>query len=180
MSVKTPGLILFAAASAPALFLLARPRPAAAIAGGTLNLPSSAVVTGGLRSTGATLVNYSAIGGHGTLMSGGTMSLIPGPLASAKTARMNTSDSHAYPTPFMPSKGHDRITFSQLPALVTVKVFTLSGRLVKTLEKNDSTDSLVWRPVVNDQGAPLASGVYPFTVIQPGVSKRQGKVMVVK
>lgn len=153
---------------------------AAAITGGTLSIPISAVVTGGNVTSGGTLRNVSAIGSYGTAMSGGTMTLTPGALASARTARANTDEAHAYPSPFMPSKGHDRITFTQLPAAITIKIFSISGRLVKTLEKNDSTDSLIWSPVVNDQGTPLASGVYLFNVIQPGVSKHQGKIMVIK
>ena len=179
--MKRIDLRLILVSSAAALSLsTAGAELAAALTGGSLSIPVSAILTGGNVSTGGSLRNISAIGGHGTAMSGGTMSLIPGALASIKTARPDTSEAHAYPTPFMPSKGHDRVTFTQLPAFATIRVFTLSGRLVRSLEKNDSTDSLIWSPVVNEQGTPLASGVYLFTVIQPGVSKRRGKIMVIK
>jgi len=173
-------LVIPAAALVLALFALAGPRLAAAISGGTFNLPSSGVRSGGLRSTGGSLVNYSAIGGYGTAMTGGTLTLIPGPLASVKTARLNMDEAHAYPTPFVPSRGHTVITFTALPPRVTIQIFSLSGRLVRTLSKNDSTDSLRWSPVVNDRGSPLASGVYVFSLADTGTRRRRGKIMIIR
>lgn len=172
--------IIPAAAGALALFALAGPRLAAAISGGAFNLPSSAVITGGLRSTGGSMTNYSSIGGYGTAMTGGTLTLIPGTLASVKTSRLNLDGAHAYPTPFIPSKGHTGITFTALPPQVKVRIFSLSGRLVRTLEKNDSTDSLLWSPVVNEQGSPLASGVFLFSLSDAGTRKRRGKIMIIR
>lgn len=172
--------IALVSAAALALCALAGPRLARAISGGTFNLPVSAVIPGGLRSTGGTKVNYSAIGGHGTVMTGGTLTMRAGVLASVKAARLNADDAHAYPTPFVPSSGHTKITFTALPALADIKIFSISGRLVKTLHKNDSTDSLVWSPVTNDEGGLLASGVYPFIVVQTGGNKRQGKLMIIR
>lgn len=162
------------------LVALAAPRLASASTGGTFNIPVGGVISGGTRSTGGALVNYSSIGGYGTVMTGGTLTMMPGILPSVAGAKLNLDEAHAYPTPYMPSQGHTKITFTDLPALVTIQVFSLSGRLVKTLMKNDSTDSLVWSPVVNNQGSPLASGVYLFTITQPGFSKRQGKLMVIR
>lgn len=173
-------LALAAAAAALTLLALAGPRLASAISGGTLNLPVAAVVAGGLRSTGGSLVNYSAIGGYGQAMTGGTLTMIPGPLAAARAARLNLDGAHAYPTPFMPSRGHTKITFTSLPARATIQVFTISGRLAKTLVKDDSTDSLVWSPVANEQGSPLASGVYVFTIVQSGGTRRSGKLMIIR
>jgi len=156
---------------------------------GALCLPDTAINAGGncLKSTGAGsclsaagLRLISSIGSHNTFMQGGTLQLWSGVIAAAKTAAFDARGAHAYPTPFLHSQGHDRITFAQLPAQATIKIFTLSGRLVKTLSKLDSTDQLVWTPVANEQGSLLASGVYPFIVIQPGVSKKQGKIMIIR
>ncbi len=151
-----------------------------AIAGGTFAITSSAVVSGGGRSTGGQFTNVSAVGGHGTVMSGGAYTLYPGALASVRTASLNADRAHAYPTPFMPSKGHDRITFTRLPAKAHIQVYTVGGRLVKSLSKDDTTDSLIWKPVANEQGAALASGVYLFAVTQPGIKIKRGRLMIVK
>lgn len=166
--------LLFALAGAAGAALVA------AISGGSFLLSSTAVISGGTRSTGGQKVNVSAIGGHGTIMSGGAFTLFPGALASVRTASLDTARAHAYPTPFEPAKGHDRITFTRLPPETIIRVYTVSGRLVKTLSKNDSTDSIIWRPVANERGAPLASGVYLFVVSQPGFPSKRGKIMVLK
>lgn len=162
------------------LVTLAAPRHAAAATGGTFNIPVGGVISGGSRSTGGSLVNYSSIGGYGTVMTGGTLTMMPGILPSVAGAKLNLDEAHAFPTPYMPSHGHTRITFTDLPVLVTIQVYSLTGRLVKTLMKNDSTDSLVWSPVANSQGSPIASGVYLFNITQPGFKKRQGKLMVIR
>lgn len=162
------------------LVLLGVPRLASAATGGTFNIPVGGVISGGTRSTGGSLVSYSSIGGYGTVMTGGTLTMMPGILPSVAGAKLNLDEAHAYPTPYMPSRGHTKITFTDLPPLVTIQIFSLSGRLVKTLMKNDSTDSLVWSPVSNNQGSPIASGVYLFTITQPGFNRRQGKLMVIR
>jgi len=159
---------------------LAAPKLASASTGGTFNIPVGGVISGGTRSTGGALVNYSSIGGYGTVMTGGAYTMTPGIVPSVAGAKLNLDEAHAYPTPYMPSRGHTKITFTDLPVLVSIQVFTLSGRLVKTLMKNDSTDSLIWSPVNNNQGSPIASGVYLFTLSQPGFKKRQGKLMVIR
>lgn len=171
--------ILAAAAAVLALLGTAGPMLAAAVSGGTFNIPTAAISSGGVRSTGGSLVNYSAIGGYGTVMTGGTLTMTPGTLASVKGARLDMALAHAYPTPFVPSRGHIGITFTALPKRVTIQIFSMSGRLVRTLSKDDSTDALFWTPV-NAQGSPLASGVYVFTIADTGTRKRHGKIMIIR
>lgn len=178
MTPRARGLLL--AVASLALAGAAGAALVAAITGGTFAITSSAVVSGGTRSTGGQLVNISAVGGHGTTMSGGAYTLYPGALSSVRAASLDAARAHAYPTPYMPSRGHDRITFTRLPAKADIKVYTVSGRLVKSFVKNDTTDSLVWRPVANEQGAALTSGVYVFSVTQAGIAPKRGKLMIVK
>jgi hypothetical protein len=113
-------------------------------------------------------------------LSGGGLQLWPGVLAAVKVAAADTSYSHPFPTPFMPSQGNDRITFSSLPPEVIIKIYTLSGHLVKTLTKSDPSDRLVWMPVANEQGSTLASGVYLFIIKQVGATEKKGKLMIIR
>lgn len=169
-----------AGTAALGVLVLGTVKLAFAIAGGAFNVPISAVNAGGGTSTNGGLVLISGIGAPGSAMSGGGFTLTPGPLASAAGARLTAEAAHAYPTPYMPSRGHDKITFSELPARVTIRIYTLTGALVNTLEKNDSTDSLIWRPVTNSQGSALASGVYLFVVAPPSGRAKKGKLMIIK
>ena len=120
------------------------------------------------------------VGKLSEIMSGGGLKLWPGVVAAVRAAAADTSFAHPFPTPFMPSQGHDRITFSSLPPEVTIKIYTLSGHLVKTLKKSDPSDRLVWMPVANDQGSTLASGVYLFIVKQTGADEKKGKLMIIR
>jgi hypothetical protein len=157
---------------------------------GTLCMAASAVSAGGgclkdplhadgCASKNGTMLTYLT-GKFSEPMSGGGLLLWPGVLAAVKTSAADTSFSHPFPTPFMPSQGHDRITFSSLPAEVVIRIYTLSGHLVKTFTKSDSSDRIVWMPVANEQGSTLASGVYLFVIKQPGVSEKKGKLMIIR
>ena len=131
-------------------------------------------------ATTAGLMLTGELGKFSAAMTGGALQLWPGVVASLTVATTDTSASHAFPTPFIPSQGHTMITFSALPAQVTIQIYTLSGHLVKTLSKSDPSDRMDWKPVANEQGANLASGVYFFIVTQPGGTQKKGKLMIIR
>ncbi len=62
------------------------------------------------------------------------------------------------------------VTFSHLPAKATIRVFTLAGVLVRTLEKNDPAQFTTW-DLQNEAGLPVASGVYLVHIDLPEVGK---------
>lgn len=81
-----------------------------------------------------------------------------------------------YPSPFRPGAGHARIKFSRLPAGAHVKVFSVSGRLLKELDADAAGDILSWDG--NDiDGKALPSGVY-IAVVKSGGSMRKLKFAV--
>ena len=79
--------------------------------------------------------------------------------------------------PFKPSAGHTSIIFTALTRLASVRIYTISGELVRSLEKNDLGETLEW-DVKNSQGRNVASGVYIFTV-KSGSQKASGKLMII-
>lgn len=88
------------------------------------------------------------------------------------------SGAHCYPVPFKPAAGHTKITFTGLTQSARIRVYTLSGRLVRTLEKSGAGDTLDW-DVRNSAGEGLASGVYIFVVKSPSQTA-SGKLMVIR
>jgi hypothetical protein len=78
-------------------------------------------------------------------------------------------------------RGDRQISFTHLPARCTVRIFTISGQLVKSLEKNSGAadGSLTW-DLVSDDGMDIAYGLYIFHVNAPGVGEHIGKFAVVK
>lgn len=170
---RTTAAILAGAAmaSAGALYALS--------AGGIFSLIGG-VNSGGGTMSSATRVQSYTIGQSVSAMSGATYAVTPGIIGITPTARLNTDDAHAFPTPFRPSRGHSRITFTALPAAVNINIYTISGELVHTMSKNNPADSLIWEPVVNAKGSNVASGVYVFIVSSPGVRKKTGKLVVIR
>ena len=129
---------------------------------------------------------YVSIGQNtGTEMSGGRFNLVSG-LLDIPSARPDFARLHAFPVPFRPSLGHDRITFRGVTTNTTIRVYTLSGWLVRTLSKRDqagdpaTSQDIIWWPVVNSAGQPLGSGVYPYFAEGDNNSRKSGKLMVIK
>ncbi len=88
------------------------------------------------------------------------------------------SDAYAYPVPFMPSRGDTDITFTNISSLCTIKIYTLNGELVKTIENTSGIASYPWN-VTNDRGERLGSGVYLY-MIKNDKSKKKGKLIIIR
>jgi len=90
----------------------------------------------------------------------------------------DVSGAFAYPNPFKPSDGHTSVTFTDLGSVSTIKVFTLTGDLVKTIIENDGDGVATWN-VKNEAGEDVASGLYYF-VIRSGNDIKKGKLVIIR
>lgn len=153
------------------------------LSGGSFSMPFPFASSGGSGNglSGANFSLMASIGQFGgTPMRGGTFQLAPGLYGSQSAAQANLDSAHAFPTPFKPSLGHDRITFRGLTTNATVKIYTVSGELVQTLSKSDGlTQDLIWYPVANSAGEAVASGVYLY-VVRGDSKASKGKIMIIK
>ena len=68
--------------------------------------------------------------------------------------------------------------FINLPERATVRIFSLSGQLVRTLEKTDPTNSVLNWDLQTENRLPVASGVYVYHVDAPGVGTIFGRLVV--
>ncbi len=116
-------------------------------------------------------------------------------LVSAKTNQLgifsiigksykNIENVYAYPVPFEKEKGHQFIKFGKnpsnpLPSECKIRIYTISGELVKELEEKDGDGIYVWQKPEDNQGRELSSGVYIY-IIDNGKSKKYGKIMIIK
>ena len=128
----------------------------------------SAVYMGGLTDSGATLT-----AGNAAMVTGGTP-----PLVTFETAKGDLSNAHCYPVPFKPSAGHTKITFTALTGSARIRIYTISGELVRTLSKADANDSIEW-DVRNTRGSAVDSGVYLYLIEGAGKPKT-GKLMIIR
>lgn len=166
-------------------FCLGAALPAAAQpSGGPFSLPLLTPLSGGGSATGG-VFDLSGInmggptfspslpeGGDFSLMTGGTPAIL-----MIETPKAGLGAAHCYPVPFRPSAGHTHITFTALTRTAVIRIYTVSGELVRTLEKSDSRETLDW-DVKNSRGQYLASGVYFYTVKGAGQTAT-GKFMVI-
>ncbi len=93
----------------------------------------------------------------------------------------------AIPNPYRSSAaweygGERRITFIRLPGTATIRIYTVSAKLVCTLYHDDpygNDDQEDW-DLKNSKGEEVAPGVYIWAVEAPGLGSITGKIMVIK
>jgi hypothetical protein len=83
-----------------------------------------------------------------------------------------------HPNPWRGNRdGGTPITFANLMGNSTVKIFTISGHLVKTL--STSSSSVGW-DLTNDSGDRVASGFYVYLVANDQDQRARGQVAIIK
>ncbi len=83
--------------------------------------------------------------------------------------------------PFRFGRGERRIFFNHLPARCTIRIYTVRGYLVNTIEHDSSLDdgSESW-DLVSKDGMDIAYGIYLFQVDAPGIGTHIDKFAVIK
>ncbi len=71
--------------------------------------------------------------------------------------------------------------FINLPAQCTIRIFSVSGRLIQTLNVNNSVDNdrFIWDMLTKDN-LELSYGVYIYHVSAPGIGETTGKFAIIK
>ncbi|MBI3293017.1 MAG: hypothetical protein HYZ73_09480 [Elusimicrobia bacterium] len=95
------------------------------------------------------------------------------------------ADVIVYPVPFAPNSGDPNqgteasgITFANLSTQATIKIYTLSGELVRTLDHTSGLSTLQW-DTANDEGQKVFSGVYLW-LVQNAREKKTGKLVIIR
>lgn len=78
-------------------------------------------------------------------------------------------------------RGERRIFFINLPRQCTIRIYTISGKHVKTIEHNSTIDNgqEPWNLVSKD-GMDIAYGIYVYHVDAPGIGEKIDKFAVIK
>lgn len=95
------------------------------------------------------------------------------------------SDAKAFPVPYKPNDGlpetgdeTNGITFTGLSSEGEIKIYTITGELVKKLiYKNEWTKT--WYPVENEKGEKVVSGVYIY-YIKNNKQHKSGKLVIIR
>ncbi|MFH0990732.1 MAG: T9SS type A sorting domain-containing protein [bacterium] len=97
---------------------------------------------------------------------------------STETEKEQVKKINVYPNPYLAfnKQEGDRysrfVTFNHLPEKATLRIFTVTGQLVKTIVKDSKSQFTVWN-LLNETSLPVASGIYVVYVDMPslGVTK---------
>lgn len=83
--------------------------------------------------------------------------------------------------PYLTGRGERKIEFIHLPQKCTIRIYTIRGELVRTIEHdapiNDGAES--WNLISKD-GMDIAPGIYFYHVEAPGIGEKVGKFAVIK
>ncbi|RMD91996.1 MAG: hypothetical protein D6814_17570 [Calditrichaeota bacterium] len=110
---------------------------------------------------------------------------------ATQDAKNALSNVYAVPNPYVafsaaeiaspiPGQRDDRrIEFRNLPEKCTIRIFTITGELVATLEKDDPSSSAIWN-LLTSEGQKTAYGVYIYHVEAPGIGSTTGRLAIIK
>ena len=78
-------------------------------------------------------------------------------------------------------RGERRIFFIHLPNECTIRIYSLSGKLVQTIEHNSTiSDGQESWNLVSKDGMDIAYGIYVFHVDAPGIGEKLGRFAIIK
>jgi len=110
-----------------------------------------------------------------------TSSLVQNNTALAKG---KLSSIRAVPNPYYAHSNYEtdqfsrKLRFMNLPERCTIRLYNLAGQLVRTLQKDDPTTSILTWDLHTENQLPVGSGVYIFHVNAPEVGTHIGRVVV--
>lgn len=103
---------------------------------------------------------------------------------SASTVSQNLKKIHVVPNPYLANaswelqEGTRKIQFVNLPDICTIRIYTLSGDLITTLEHTDGSGAENW-DLMSEGGRSIAAGIYVYHV-ESKYGNFVGKFAVVK
>jgi hypothetical protein len=85
------------------------------------------------------------------------------------------------PNPYKFGRGERRLHFMHLPKDCTIRIYTLRGYLIDTIEHHSTADNGMeaW-DILSKDGNEISYGVYIYHVDAPGVGEKIGKFALIK
>jgi len=99
------------------------------------------------------------------------------PLPNSALGRSPLDAVRVYPNPWRKDRHTGDITFNNLPTGSRVKIFTISGHLIR--EMTEQTGHVLWDNR-NRSGDSVASGVYIYLIQDPAGNERRGKLAIIR
>jgi len=85
---------------------------------------------------------------------------------------------NVFPVPFRRQAGHTAITFAGIGQGTRIRVYSVSGELIREIDAPADVGLVDW-DVTTNRGVPVASGVYFYT-IESGSNMMKGKLIILR
>jgi hypothetical protein len=109
----------------------------------------------------------------------------PAPVTTSDLSKQSVSNITVFPNPYYcinsaeTSRFNKWVTFTNMPAQATIRIFNLAGQLCVTLQKNDQSTFYRWN-LLNAVNYPVASGMYIAYIDVPGVGTKVLKMAIIQ
>ncbi len=126
---------------------------------------------------GATGIQYIVIARNLRSIAGHHLDETIGHRASLLFTQTSLDRMYVYPNPFRQGT-HEEITFANLTASVTIRIYSAGGRLIRQIQETGSDGGVRWN-LRDNHGSLIPAGIYLYTA-ESGKHKTKGKFAVVK
>ncbi|MDT8286123.1 MAG: T9SS type A sorting domain-containing protein [Elusimicrobiales bacterium] len=139
-------------------------------------------IVGLANPTAKTGAGYSLLGTFSSMgssiSSGARYTVAWGVVNASRPPQLDMSTAHAYPNPCHRKRGCSGVNFTRLTLTGRIRIYTLSGELVRTIVKTGNLDSIGW-DLKNESGRTVTSGLYIYHLEGEG-SVKIGKLVIVR
>jgi hypothetical protein len=99
--------------------------------------------------------------------------VVPNPYIAAETWEPRNT--------FTSGRGPREIHFINLPSQCTIRIFNVSGALIKKIEHNTTYENgtEIW-DVLSDEKFEIAYGIYVYHIDAPGIGQKTGTFAIIK
>lgn len=116
--------------------------------------------------------------------SGAVIGAGAGSTAGVILNRDNLDEMFVYPNPLKPEHAQDFITFANLTARASIRIYTLSGLFINEVNETDGNGGVEWN-TRDDAGAPVPAGVYLYRASGTDAQGREveaklGKLVIIR
>ncbi|RCK77476.1 MAG: putative lipoprotein [Ignavibacteriae bacterium] len=106
------------------------------------------------------------------------------PTSSVEIAKQDIDKIMAVPNPYFGASEYERnqfgriMRFTNLPPKCTIRIFNLQGTMIRRIDKDDQSTTTDW-DLQNNNGLPVASGMYIVHIDMPDIGTKILKVAVI-
>ncbi len=76
-------------------------------------------------------------------------------------------------------RDHRQLEFRNLPEKCTIRIYTLTGELIRKIDKNNPQSTATWN-LLSSESQKIAYGIYIYHVDAPGIGTKIGRIGIIK